>query len=557
MKPRDFCLEPGYPLGLALTYSFDPIFFDRIVLRALWGGGTEGMLVLADSQEIERTLDRTHGPIHHLGRRYLLSPVRTSGSFHPKLWLRLGKEGGIVCLATGNLTHGGWGLNRELAAAWRVGPHAEDRGGWIPDLLRRAVAWAGSPLAERVLSRMGEVEWLREEASDRLLFSGPTSLATQLRQRWAGRRFTHLRFVTGSTDTDGAVLRWLHETFGVEAAVGCITPQMCSFSPMRLAALPVSLYLIPHPVPIVHAKAYHLSGPDGDVLLVGSANCSASGWLRSPTDGGNVEAMLVYDPPGPGDLAALNELLSDAQRAPEDVLSEEIPQTDKRSGVAARELTLTALQIEEDGSVVAGLSSGIHDGWEHRLVVEDQTIPLHRSNAMFVARAPERLPAGQTAFGYVEAISPDGRAVRSPRRWIDDLRLLHESASARAIARVLEQLPRPSSRKEDNRLLGDLTRLAHDLLHDTKALQDPFIKTQKRDGPGDENRRASPVDPAVLIRNLGEEPVPLSHPVTGSGVPGLSLSGIFRALFGAGEGTDREHEVSVDEEEAARTARDE
>jgi hypothetical protein len=556
MKPRDFCLEPGFPLGLALTYSFDPIFFDRIVLRALWGGGTEEILVLADALEIERTLDRTHGPIHHLGRRYLLSPVRTPGSFHPKLWLRIGREGGIVLLATGNLTHGGWGLNRELATAWRIGPHAEDQGGWIPDLLRRAVGWAGSPLAERVLSRMADFEWLREESSGRVLFTGPTSLATQLRRRWAGRRFTHLRFVTGSTDAEGAVLRWLHETFGVETAVGCITPQMCSFSPMRLSALPVSLSLIPHPVPIAHAKAYHLSGPDGDVFLVGSANCSASGWLRSPTDGGNVEAMLVYDPPSQGDLAAFNELFSNSQQAPEEVLIEGVHETDERPGESALELILTTLQIEEDGGIVAGLSSDMRNGWEHRLVIEDQPIPLHRSGAMFVSRAPENLPAGQTAFGYIEAVGPDGRTLRSNRRWIDDLRILHESASARAIAGVLEQLPRPGSRRDDSRLLADLTRLAHDLSHDMRALQDPFIKTQGQQGAGDENRHVSPVDPTVLIRNLSEDAVRLSHPVAGKGMSNMSLSGIFRALFGAGESTDSEHEVSIDEEEAAQTDQD-
>jgi hypothetical protein len=310
VNPREFCEERGYPYTLALTYSFDPAFFDRVPLRALRTGGSDEILVLADAGEVDRAMAAVQGPLHHLGRRYLLAPVRMSGAFHPKITLRLGPTGAIVALGSGNLTHGAFGgLNREVAAAWRVGPGLEDEGGWIPDLLERAAAWTDSPLVDRTLGHIRDLPWLTDVPGGRIVFSGPQALGTQLQARWEGRRFDRLRFVTGSTDDSGEVLRWLHRTFGVEEAIGCITPNRCAWVPESVSDLPLALSLVPHVSQLAHAKAYHLSGPSGDVLLIGSANCSPSAWLSPPGRGGNVEAMLLYEDPTPNDLAILDTLL--------------------------------------------------------------------------------------------------------------------------------------------------------------------------------------------------------------------------------------------------------
>lgn len=558
MNPREFCQEREYPLTLALSYSFDPLFFDRVVLRTLWGGGAEDVLVLADADEVDRALARAHGPIHHLGRRYLLVAVRAPGRFHPKMILRLGKEDGLVAVGSGNLTHGGWGLNCEVAAAWRLGPGLDDTGSWIPGLLERVVGWAGSPLATRAVERMQDVAWIERGGTDRLLVSGPTALATQLEERWAGRRFTHLRFATGSTDTEGAVLRWLHEAFGVDHAVGCITPSQCALRPERAKTLPLRLELVPHLAPITHAKIYHLSGPDGEVLLMGSANCSSAAWLRPPAASGNVEMLLVYEAPARETLAVLDDLLGDPARSPDDVLlggSDE----EEESRYDKPQLNLATLQVEEDGSLVARVSPELVGSWCCRAIVADQSIPLRRRGDGWTGRAPEVLPAGQTAFGSVEARNDDGRELTTGRRWVDDLRLLLESGSARAIGRALGQLPRPRSHREDDQLLQDLARLAHDLIHDAHAVPDPCAgRTTTKDGKDlPQSHSARPVDPAQLIRSLREEPLPLTHSNTGSEVTSSSLSGIFRALFGAHAEPDEGYEISPEEEEAAQAGNDE
>lgn len=557
MNPREFCQEHEYPLTLALSYSFDPLFFDRVVLRALWGGGAEDVLVLADAGEVDRALARAHGPIHHLGRRYLLVPVRGPGRFHPKMILRLEKDSGIVAVGSGNLTHGGWGLNGEIVAAWRIGPGLDDTGSWIPGLLERVDGWADSPLAARAVERMQDLAWLERGATGRLLVSGPTTLATQLEERWAGRRFTHLRFATGSMDTEGAVLRWLHEAFGLEDAVGCITPSRCALRPGRAKALPLDVEFVPYLAPIVHAKIYHLSGPDGEVLLMGSPNCSSAAWLRPPATGGNVEILLVYEAPAPDTLAVLDDLLAKPTQPLDDVLMGG-PDEDEDSRHDRPQLTLITLQVEEDSSLVARVRPALVGSWSCRAIVADQSIPLRRLGDGWIGRAPEVLPAGQTAFGYIEARNDDGRRLTTGRRWVDDLRLLLEPGSARAIGRALGKLPRPSSRREDDQLLQDLTRLAHDLMHDAHAVPDPLAgRPTTKDGEDlPQSQSASPVDPAQLIRSLREEPLPVMHSSTGSEVTRSSLSGIFRALFGAHHEPDEGYEISPEEKEAAEAGND-
>ena len=96
MNPRDFLREPEYPIALLTTYSFDPYFFERFVLPDLWAGGSNRVLVLVDRGELRSALNLTLGDLRHLGRRYFLQPVEWPGAFHPKIFLRVGDDGGLV-----------------------------------------------------------------------------------------------------------------------------------------------------------------------------------------------------------------------------------------------------------------------------------------------------------------------------------------------------------------------------------------------------------------------------------------------------------------------------
>lgn len=547
MNPRFFCSAGQFPFTLALTYSFDPAFFDRVPIQALRSGGSEEVVVLADGHEVDRAIAGVRGPLANLGRRYLLAPVRMKGAFHPKIILRLGRDGGLVAVGSGNLTHGGWGANREVAAAWKVGPGLEDTGGWIRGLLARASSWANSPLAAQTVERMAGLPWLNDRPDGRLLLSGPQALATQLSARWAGRRFTELRFVTGSTDEDGETLRWLNRTFGVERAIGAVTPSRCAWRPHLLEDLPLDLRLAAHPSPMLHAKAYHLSGPNGDVLLMGSANCSRSAWLRPPGAGGNVEVLLVYENPTREELSVLDILLPNGSQPFSDVLLDgpleesDDPSADEDSASGA--VAVTAFQIERGGSILVRLADGIMATARYRAVVDREGVPLEADGDVLVGPVPDTLPKGQTAFGFVEVEGPDGTVSRTGLRWLDDLRWLSQSTTLRDVSSVFKRMERSDSDREDELVRKELLRIARAIIIDAGTIPDPLAGTRstKRQPEGEEDTPS--VDSTKLIKNLRDRVVPNLGSAAGPGESGvLSFAGVFRALFGDSSESDEAEE---------------
>src|ERR1041385_6792662 len=96
MRPRDFCREPGYDKALLITYDFDALFFERVVLPDLWVGGSTEVQVVADVGQVNQVLARWVGQVRHLGQRYQLTCASVKGAFHPKIIVRAGAAGAAV-----------------------------------------------------------------------------------------------------------------------------------------------------------------------------------------------------------------------------------------------------------------------------------------------------------------------------------------------------------------------------------------------------------------------------------------------------------------------------
>src|SRR3989338_710317 len=304
MNPLFFCQEKSYEIAICTTYAFDPVFFERVILRSLWAGAADRILVLADETQVREVLAQVAGQVRHLGRRYYLELAGTKGTMHAKLLLRLGRNGALVWVGSNNLTSAAWAGatgNRELAAAWAVSRDDHTRAAELKQLLEELRDVTSGKAAE-VFAYAFDLDWIKREDSSRpldrsILLSGPRgTLASQLKKRWAGRRFRRMRMLTGSTDTKGALLDWMSRTFGVEQAEIAIDPALCSFQLAEMKKLDLEVRLVQLPsTPRPHAKFIQLEGPDGDAFIVGSANCSAKAWLLTPEAGGHIECILLYE----------------------------------------------------------------------------------------------------------------------------------------------------------------------------------------------------------------------------------------------------------------------
>jgi HKD family nuclease len=533
------------------------VFFEQIVLPDLWAGRTSDILVVGDANQVKSAIEDAVGRLWHLGKRYILARATHTGSFHPKVIIRIGATEGAVMIGSGNLTSCGWGGNKELGSAWLFGPNHADSGAWLHPFLDQVTSWCASDLEKDALRRMKDVPWLAlgSPASSLpvpFLYSGTgRSLANALAQRWAGRQFSEVRIFTGSTDEGGAFLRWAHRTLGVQRAVIALTPSQASFSLDKLAGLPLELRLIPMPgTTLLHAKFYFFDGPEGPAAVMGSPNCSASAWLIPPEQGGNVETALVYDSPKTDDLQELLEVFKSPSFTPEELLtltSVNPPQADSSNDCPYE---LVALRWDAASNrIMAVITPRPEPETAVALLLNARQLPMragsgHADNCWF-CDVPEGIDFTAAVFASIR-LERGHQNWLTRSRWIDHLAELHHSAQTARFLDPIKGLENSGSQAEQRRILDDLHLVAQALFSDSATFRDTGFGNPQQ-APQQPETPAPPVDPSSLVRHLEEATEPHAMLDTAAAGSNLSLSGILRLLFDA-ERQAPDNNVAADDE---------
>jgi hypothetical protein len=548
ISPREFCREPGYASTLLLTYTFDPMFFERVVFSDLSYGGSDKIIVIADAGEIEKSLDRSAGQLRQLGRRYLLVPAKFDYSFHPKLVARFGRQDGMVWIGSGNLTDGGWGGNKELGASWKVGPQEDDRGIWLTDLLGQATDWANEDFQKQELQGLIDHSWLDRSSYENRVVDAPVlvgsnaqCLADDLALRWAGRQFTDLRLMTGSTDEDGRFLKWANETFGVKNVTIYMTPANASFDPSKLDQLPMNISFLPGPTDaMLHAKFYWFSGADGEAAVFGSANASRSAWQLIDGKEGNVEIIVPYDQPSTEEFTDIlkNFENGDLQSAA-DILRQNKPE--KKPDDANETFRLAALEVSYGTGIISARIDPVpEDGAEVILVFRpgNMSSDLQRDGDMWRGHLPEDAPGFGTAmFAFAEILFDDGEHI-TPIRWADCIEEIRQSSRARGVGAVINDLgDRGSSNKDQTQVLKAIQAAADFILEaEEENFDDPVAgnrqgRQERNNAEGNAEDRT--VDPASLLRSIAETGYRDSSQgnLNPAQIGQLSFGGIMRSLF--------------------------
>ncbi len=540
MNPRFFCRESAYHKTLLLTYSFDPIFFEQIVLPDLWSGRSSDIVAVGDRDQVDSSIAASVGQLSHLGRNYLLARANHRGAFHPKVCLRIGSKDGIVMIGSGNVTSSGWGGNQELGTAWAVGPDHPDKGGWLHPFLEDVLSWCDGELEKDAIRRLKDVPWLSLTGSvsnqpSPVLHSHHTqALATQLSARWAGRQFDEVKILTGSTDESGAFLRWAHEAFGIQRATIALTPSMASFHPEQLADLPIELKLIEAPADRpLHAKFYWFEGSNGNAAVMGSANCSAAAWLLTPNRNGNIETIVVYDTPEIADFETALDIFKGDQRSVAELLKPR--EIDKQESEPSAPFVLRGLRWNRTDNILEALLNAppapeatvelLLKGIQIKMLVSqaDRNVWRCELNESF---------GNSTTFASVR-IYQENQQWTTPPHWVDDLVTLeHVSQSARLLV-PFEGLSRPVTSSEQRAMLDDLREVARTLFNETASFRDPALG-QRHKEKAKKTESHSPIRPQDLVLHLEDRHDPLRRLAT-SQSESLSITGILRLLFDADE----------------------
>ena len=564
MNPRLFCRESSFHKALLLTYSFDPIFFEQVVLPDLWAGRSSDVLVLGDQNQIDMSMLVAKGHLWHLGKKYMLSGAKHTGPFHPKVFLRLGQKDGVVMIGSGNVTSSGWGANQELAAGWMLGPEHEDKGGWLHSFLDDVLSWCSSELEFDAVHRMRDVPWLSltpAPADEPPVINSleGRALAPALARRWEGRQFDEVKILTGSTDESGAFLHWAHTTFGVNRATVALTPLAASFNPEKLADLPLDLRLIAAPADRpLHAKFYWFAGKNEQAAVMGSANCSAGAWLLPPNQGGNIETMVAYDAPDAEEFAEALRLFDMPAQNPRDVLVVRPDRTEAEQSTRDEYQLARLYFYSTDFHLQAEIRPAPAAGMSVELLMGGSQLPMtpaNESQGIWQCELAEGIGAA-TSFAAIKVVQDDSSWITAPR-WINDLSALQHASQAARLLEPFRGLERGGSSKEQRQMLNELNEVAQILFNDPASFRDPGFGTGGRKNPENHEPPSSPVNPHDLICHLTEPQDSVAH--LASSAPGsLSLTGILRLLFESGvdekPGTGAEQDEQIDEGQLTDTS---
>lgn len=546
MTPREFLRKPGFDTALLLTWSFDPVFFERIFLRLLHAGGTGRVAVVMDGRKLQELALTLPGlidaaAIGALGTEYSLDGARAAGHFHPKLWVRTGVDGALVWTGSCNLTEFGWNGQWELGTAWEVGPNQEDDGGWLRPILEDVRDLCAREATRDAIDRMLRARWLPEEPSEQapVLWSGRRTLSQQVLDRWPGMAFERARMLTGSTDEGAALARWAAGSLGVQRFDLAVTPSRCDLDPEALYGVGCDLRLATfdggdRPL---HAKLLWLDGRAGRKALMGSANFSASAWLRPVRDGGNHELLTVYEAPHEDGFAAL---LQDCEAAiaASAYLS---AQPGRPKGVRDPSPSTERVRVDEArwdsvlGQLTLQVTPRLSDAATIELTDLDDPLEMDRSGDAWTARV------GRTAGPWCVRvrIRDDGLDLECSA-FVDSQRELRSTVGTRRWSAFFDTARGASNPSEQRRMVEDFARLRAALFQPSR---EPG-KSRGSSGGGPRSESAgAPLDPTLLA---GARVVHTGSPVT----LGASLRGgigeLLRSIFDFDQDKDQD-EPDVDD----------
>lgn len=537
MNPREFCSKRGFPVAIFLTFNFDPIFFERVILRDLELGETEDILVIADQGQVFSSIERWKDQVLHLGRKYQLIPTKINNTFHPKLILRCGLDQTGIWLGSGNVSFGGWGGNQELAISWFSENQSKEHL-VISEMFKNLQTAIPDSSSIDVISRVRNYLSANQTNSDSLKFEDSPILFSQdakslsgiLLSKWQGRKFRKVTIFTGSTDENGAFLKWLNLNFGIEEAVILVDQNHVSFSAAKLSTLPLKITLksLPGKKPL-HAKFYWFEGDEGCAAVIGSANCSAAAWLVSPSNGGNYETIAVFDEADSNDfrhiLSKLDDDLIDTvltERVSELKIKTSIPKFGIPEVVWDASTGLLTVSFPWINEQITNLET----------LIGDEVINFELKSGFWQSTRNVIHSDNKTKFLDFTITLADG-TIATFIGWINDLFALRQSSKVRKITDALSRFGDGQPSSEHDKMMTDLQKISQLLLEGREQFPDHVVTIQDKTNQTDDEQNLNQINPDDFIKSISEITESKQESLIRFGeTGGLSISAILRTFFG-------------------------
>jgi len=297
-------------VALLSTFTFDPIFFERHLLRCATLVQARRILILMDSGEWRVVCNTPQQP-RWLNSRYLVVPVpRPKGVFHPKLQVLLSPARASVICGSGNLTRPGCMTNLELVNCIAYDSTDHESGNAAPlAIISRAIMFFRTTVAS-IESAGGKLArlWLDELATEypqlaivppptqhgpdgvELIHTVEGDIWGRLKTLWNQDGLRRLEVISPFFDPDLKLLARIQDSWP-KCKVEITSQQATGNLPSSLLAKhfkQTGLYDVTTRSRPLHAKLLAWQTNKGWGWLAGSANFTCAAM-----DGRNVEACLI------------------------------------------------------------------------------------------------------------------------------------------------------------------------------------------------------------------------------------------------------------------------
>ena len=431
-------LKPHYRGAIFLTYTLDLVFFEELVAPKLDALGCTNVVILADQHGYDEALVRGNRHLRRVGRQYICAPIINPGIGvqHAKAILLAGPEHGFLLAGSGNLTLHGIGRNLEQFIQFDLDltDSASSSGNTYPfaaiwQLIQKIVDKV--EIASTVTDRLNAISelatWLNEPALPSPDMQIWHSLNRAIISQWQDNMpVEELR-----------ILSPFWSLTAIETLVKQFSPQQLILGldahGSRLDGLALQqqannwqcnlqLFAIEGPTNEqrrLHAKTFVGKNRNSSWCMVGSANCTSQGLLRSWVDGGNLELVIWQKATDSSSFQSIwfDELLAVSPLEPDNVHSagDDEPKTTKSP------LRLCELQYENErltGCIIGRDENGREGEWWLELQRLQQKFPISPDiDGWFFLNLDEQLTSSEA--GRVIWIMPAQTEIVSPFHWID------------------------------------------------------------------------------------------------------------------------------------------
>lgn len=291
----------GYEMALIATYTVDINFADKMIINNMISNECNKIILFVDKNRFYESIKKD--VYSNPGSKYIINTIKTNNSFHPKIYLLLGKEKAKLIMGSGNLTISGMINNNEIFKKIEYDSDNKENLTIIKDAIKTIMKIKEinkTPLQESVFDIMSSYEYLNDSYTDSSkdnsmfwLDNTNQTIARQLKDLIKDKIISY-DVITPYFDKKCTAVVELKKLLNIDKYRIFAQQNTSNLKPSNLKDNYEAYCFnkFNNNSQRYHGKVFIFHGENNDYILYGSANCSNHALHRTINDG-NYESCIL------------------------------------------------------------------------------------------------------------------------------------------------------------------------------------------------------------------------------------------------------------------------